>query len=330
MKLYLEHTDYIYVRVQSLIWLFNGLRTPSNLESKAADQITEIYDTVFTDKLLILDFYHVESRMDRCLEQFIQAIEKSEREVAFINIQQIEYPLYESISEHYSKKLEKNSINTIGKIFVMNPVSDSSFYETIYEKIESLIDHKIHLSVKSIFRKFDVPQYLHSTPYLTTGVFDASKLIQNREAFLWTSLKMAKKVDDIIENYKLGSQNKEIRLLSVSLRSSPFAASIALLNNLSIQTIDHLGPKHKVFDLDILESFQKNRSFHYIYIGDFCLGGTEIKIAQTYANLQSSSLEHAVVIGSLFERDIFKDNFELHSLISLKNIHPDAKFTIHL
>lgn len=93
---------------------------------------------------------------------------------------------------------------------------------------------------------------------------------------------------------------------------------LGLIHNIKFETIDHFGPKHKVFDLDFLK--QKEKGINYIYVGDFVFGGTEIKIAKTYTEMKGSKLCHALAIGSLFEKETFSNEFDLVCLTRLKDI----------
>jgi hypothetical protein len=53
-----------------------------------------------------------------------------------------------------------------------------------------------------------------------------------------------------------------------------------------------------------------------LFIGDFIIGGTEVKIAKTYSQIYGNKLEHAFVIASLFK----PERFHSFKLGCLKNI----------
>jgi hypothetical protein len=129
-----------------------------------------------------------------------------------------------------------------------------------------------------------------------------------------------------IEDKEKNPNAPEIKLLAVSLRGSPFASAVSLLINKSYDTIDHLGPRHKLFDFELLDNFKKG--IRYIYVGDFIVGGTEVKIAKAYAELLGCELNFAIVLSSLLDPDVFKDSFNLITLTRIKEIVPDADYQL--
>ncbi|MNL43899.1 hypothetical protein D3C87_1664380 [compost metagenome] len=168
---------------------------------------------------------------------------------------------------------------------------------------------------------------MSSTPLKATGVFDASKIINNHASFYWTCLELADLLKSLINDRKI-TFKKEVRILAVNMKASPFASVVSLLLDIPLVTIDHSGPKHKIYDIDILDDLQNLRNYTYVYLGDFCIGGTEIKIAQTYARISNSELNTAIVIGAYFNNDHFNPSFQLFSLVNINGLHPNAQFSI--
>ena len=100
---------------------------------------------------------------------------------------------------------------------------------------------------------------------------------------------------------------------------------MGILNDLDFINIDHIGPIHKVYDSNSLDLNHRNRN--YLYIGDFVFGGTEIKLTKVYASFGGAKLNHALVLGSLFDSSVFSD-FKLHELNTLREISDEAKFKL--
>ena len=323
---YLSNSDHwIYTSVDGLIWLNSGLKLPTNLEEKACNAILKIYMEVEIGQPLIVDFRNVKDIADRALDNLFSAFQENNREVLLLSFDTISDQIEKVTNQVYKKSYTDFSQSEGNRCRVLNKlVLDDVNYIMM---VNDLRERKMNEFVKSSFIKFDDEQYLKSTPLKATGVFDAAQLLSNHTAFYWICLQMADLVKSLLNNAKV-NLSKEIKMLSVNMKATPFASVVSLLTDIPLVTIDHLGPKHKAYDIDILDDLQNLRSYNYIYIGDFCVGGTEIKIARTYARISNSELSTAVVIGSYFNEQHFLPDFHLYSLVNIAKLHPNAKFSI--
>lgn len=321
---YLSNGSYTYVTVDGLIWLSSGLKLPTNLEEKACSSLNKIYREINLEQPLVIDFRNVSNVSDRALEDLFKSFQNENRETILMNYEGIIDTIDQNTNELYKKESSIVFINEDKQCKIFNKSNTDFKY---LEGIEDLRRSKIKEYVKICFTEFPNEEFLPSTPFKATGIFDASKLITNHTAFFWISLQLSDLLKNLL-NSKQISLKKEIRILTVNLKSSPFASVVSMLNKIPLTTIDHLGPKHKVYDLDVLYGLENHKKYNYIYIGDFCVGGTEIKIAQTYASISNSELNTAIVIGSYFDNKLFENSFNLYSLVEIKNLHPKAKFTI--
>jgi hypothetical protein len=138
---------------------------------------------------------------------------------------------------------------------------------------------------------------------------------------MWISFYLSDKLAQIIEVEKL----IEVVLVSASLRGAIFTSVLGILNDLDYINIDHIGPIHKVYDIHSLEA--KHRNKNYFFIGDFVFGGTEIKLTKVYSSFWGANLDHALVLGSLFDVNVFSD-FKLHELFILKEISKEANYKL--
>jgi hypothetical protein len=134
---------------------------------------------------------------------------------------------------------------------------------------------------------------------------------------------MAEKLVSIIENDKAKAM---IRLLAVSLRGSPLAGAIGLLESKKIEIVDHMGPELKILEEYTLRSTEEKTQ--YVFISDLILGGTELKIAQTYAVARGCILKHALAIGTLLKPEEYKGGIEVHSLLQITDACPDLTYSI--
>jgi hypothetical protein len=139
--------------------------------------------------------------------------------------------------------------------------------------------------------------WLNSTPYRANGRFDARLILERPADFLWISMLMA----DLVETAIAETLAAAPRLIATSLRASPFAATVSrlLTTGCDLEIVDHMGPSHSI--LEEYPVAHTARPASYVYIGDFLIGGTEMKRCEIYAHCRGGRLVAAVVIGSLFE-----------------------------
>lgn len=319
---YIVLSGFVYVRLKGLIWAYIGLTNPNNVDKSAGDALAEICTEIEPSIPLLIDCNGVSGITDHAWDSLFIEINRTKREIIFINYQKIEQKINLTRKELCgSMKIQNNDHS-----FIIYSSSIQFKLNSSYEKeIDDKITDRIKSYVDKSFHKYenDEMKLLASTPIYSNGEFDAANLVSNPEMFYWTTIRLADKVEEVIQNFRVGGMSNSPKLLTVSLRSSPFAAAIGLMLGLSIETVDHLGPIIKNFEVDY-----STTNNEFIYIGDFAVGGTEIKISKTYALMRNSKLEHAIVIGSLFPDDVFKE-FKLHSLISLQKSEVGVKYSLN-
>lgn len=298
--------------MKGLVWCFNGLTNPNNIDKNAGDALTAIYEQVELAKPLIIDCKGISGITDHAIDNFFKSINTIKREVHFLNITTIEQQLNTGKKE-FCPDVKKDVDDTCIAIYDNRKLLKGN--DKLEGQIKTVIDSKISTFIGKSFHPYQQNKFnlLSSTPIYANGEFDAAQLVSDPESFYWSSIRMSDEVDAIVQQYRIGSVGFPPKLLTVSLRSSPLAASIALLNNLQIETVDHFGPLIKNYETDY--SLAENRE--YIYIGDFTVGGTEIKISKTYALMKGAKLDHAIVLGSLWPKELYKE-FHLHSIARLR------------
>ena len=319
---YLIFTDFVYVRAKGLIWCYNGLTNQNNIDKSAGDAMKEIYLSIEPSTPLIFDCKGISGITDHAWDCLFESIQDIKREIHFINIQKISQKITVCKAE-FCTSMKMLNIDSAFSIY--SEIIKLNIQQETYSSIESNIVKKIKGFVADSFYQYpgNKMQLLSSTPIYSNGEFDAAKLVSNPESFYWISLKLSDELEKIIQEFRLGGMSMRIKLLTVSLRSSPFAAAIGLLSGLQIETVDHFGPifKNQEADISIADANE------YVYIGDFTVGGTEIKISKTYALMKNSKLIHAVVIASLLKKEAYKE-FVLHPLTYLLESCPLAKYTL--
>ena len=169
------------------------------------------------------------------------------------------------------------------------------------------------------------PAPLSSTPILASGVYNASHIICEPDQFNWTVLHLEQHLDKLIPDWNPFQHC----LLSGSLRAAPFAAALAFMKTLprAVEIHDHFGPNPILLEEHDLGP--PRHSLEYIYIGDFMIGGTELKIACNWAAWRKCRLVKALVLGTLWEKKRYQiGEMAIESLVSLNALHPKAKYAL--
>jgi hypothetical protein len=183
----------------------------------------------------------------------------------------------------------------------------------------------IRKSVKESFEPFlDGDRRLASTPILASGILNARLLISDPARFIWISLSMAQKLDQLYQDQR----PRDPCLLAVSLRGSALAAAIKILavDDIPLVVVDHMGPKHKILEEHSLGV--STHRFNYILVADFVVGGTEMKIAQAYANLRGCTLIHTIAIGCLLHPQDYASPAGITTLVQIRECCPEARFSL--
>lgn len=302
-------TSYVYSRVQVLTWIANGTSLLNILEKNACELLAWIIDGTDENKPIIINFKGVTDIDDHAMDSVFGKLNDNKKQLVIINGHHLLGKI-DKLKKESKAIINSNSENetiTIGK-------STSIDFKEVLKEREIYIDKFIKSTMSSSFKKFPKETRLCSTPIIANGEFNSSEIISNPSKFIWVVFFLSDKLSEILNKSRL----ENVKLLSASLRGAPFAAMLGLIHNINFETIDHLGPRHKVFDLNFVK--QKEKGINYIYIGDFVFGGTEIKIAKTYTEMKGSKLSYALAIGSLFEAETFSHEFDLTYLAGLKNI----------
>lgn len=325
-------TDFEYLRLQYLIWRCNGLQFPNKLQAHAGQVLADIIDNG-NDMPLIVNCSKVTSVANYSLESVIQKLNSSRRKVFFLYSNGIGEELRNLLKEFNSIAIKAYS-NTY---FEKNNETENIKAETDYI-IANSTDNVIGLcksatddEIKRIkgflskcFTNDDKFSRLKSTPILTNGVFNARKIISKPNIFMQTCLLLNEKASFVINN----SKPLKFRIISVSLRASAFAGVIGQLNKIFVEIVDHMGPKYKLLENSKL-SFDE-QDFEYLFIGDFLIGGTEMKIANTYAHFKGSIIKDAIFLASLFDPKDYESDINISTLVTdkLNEINTEVEYKL--
>src|ERR1043165_961473 len=289
----LHHNDFIFTRLKALAWVANKTILPTLLQADAGKALTYLAEHDYPDKPLVIDCRGIIEIDDHALETTKRALHKHQRPLVLINSNQLQPSITNDLGG-YDSRFQVGNI----PIIVVGPGSiDRPMAERLIAQISDT--ERLHITnwVGECFRRYaNGMQRMASTPLLSSGVFDARALIADPVKFVWISMLMAHRLeqylDKALENTTQdgGQLTRSFRLLAVSLRGSPLAAAVGLLTarQKNIEIVDHMGPKYKIFEESSIRTTMIEED--YIYIGDFVVGGTELRIAQAYSRSKGSKI----------------------------------------
>ncbi len=308
-RLILTGSNCIFSRMQNLVWVASGLELNYMIEKNAGDLLAEIVNQYGDEKIVVVNFLRIKKIDDYGLKGFFEALVGNKRQVVITNGNH----LYSEIENIATSGGVESRNDPTRKLIILGK-QDAFEYDKITGERDALVKSITEKIIKNCFEKFGQKKRLSSTPLIANGEFNSSAIISDPKSFMWITTFLADKLDLIIDEGQLSN----VRLISVSLRGTPFAAALGLLLGYPFETIDHLGPKHKIFESGFGNHFDRNSC--YIFIGDFCIGGTEIKTAKTCMQFYNLNINHALVIGNYVECEHFKEYFTLNSIIDLKQL----------
>ena len=315
-NLYFETSRTLFTRAQAIVWVSNGLSEIDLFEKSAGTLLSKIIDTTPEQKTLIVNFKGIARLVDHCLDEVFSSLEGNKKRLIITNGKQL-HDQFTRLKKGKVVDIREDSANALIVLGNQDPID----FEELSDERTVHINSYISQILKSTFKKFDDFKRLCSTPFLANGEFDSKVIIESPKDFMWISFYLSNKLSNIIESELLSN----VVLVSASLRGAMFTSILGILNDLDYHTIDHIGPIHKVYDFNSLNS--EHRGKNHIYIGDFVFGGTEIKLTKVYTSFNDATLDHALVLGSLFNSEVFTD-FKLHQLNTLNQISNEAKFKL--
>lgn len=320
---FLDHTDFVYSRMVGIAWNANRLLQPTVLTADAGGALLECAKNKRPEVPVVLNCKGISTIEDHALSGFEDYLKSTGRQAIVLipaSQDQLGKEVDSELGEVFTQKyrIGATHAHVYGK-------SDRTAcqIETIIEQSKQLEQSYVSAVIKESYRAFDQPERLESTPLIASGVLNARSLISDPKKFIWISLLLADAFQAVVNEAK----PRTIRILAVSLRGSPFAAAVRVLSDTlspTLEIVDHIGPRHEV-----LEDHRFVCDFtggEYVLVGDFVIGGTEIKIARAYALAKGATLNNAIAIGSFLEPSAYSQTVTLRSLVQLSTVVPELKY----
>jgi hypothetical protein len=303
-----------------LNWRCNGIHDAKTVTSRTGDLLRAIVDALTTGTPLFINCDMVTHIVDDALFPVETALQKRKIVMVFYNA-----------SQALAAKLGQNNLevawkqtddrHTVVWSQTRYPLNKPAATITRIAKAEEkfVIDH-----IKKCFRPHTPPFRLDSTPLIANGTFDAGRIIQAPPLFARTITYLSTKFLTWADLAKLPIVY-DLKLIAVSMRASPFALALQSLTEVgsSVEVVEHFGPLARF--LNPVDNNLAGRARAYVYIGDFLVGGTELKLAEFYCRSNGANLCAACVLGSALPPSDYKRDFPILALTNLRKLQPKFK-----
>jgi hypothetical protein len=329
----LTGSGFVYLRLQSLIHCVDEeIQSGYRFRDSSAHALVEIIKECVPDRTLILDCTRVDEFTDRAWAVVFSSENQISRKIVLTSLGTKRRDVVGQLDIANASYSSPTANGAEQMVFINCDGTGSHELIPLEAEARELERDDVKKIVANSYMDYGGDfNALPSTSILAKGEFDAKKIISNRRSMFFVCQLMA----DDLENFILDHVKTDVeaegtdgfKVLAVSLRGAPLAAFLSMLLKRQFDFIDHLGPKHKLFDHEILETMEPG--VKYLYVGDFIIAGTEVKIAQTYARIGGCELNHAYTIASLFPEDRYR-SFKSKSLFKILDVVKNADYKLNL
>lgn len=243
-----------------------------------ADILKNIYDYIYEDKDICIDFERIEEISENNLLGFVSFIKKEfcskNKSVYFLNLNKKIYDNM-NISDIFCA-IEDDKEHISGKIGKRENVDT---YINLMKRKARLFEEKVENIIIAATEPYANEQHT-SVPVYLSKYINVKKMIESNSRFIrlaiyYLALKMIDR--GIISNNPL--ENNNLSLFFHTINGGYIATQLAGLFHIDFVYLDHLGPIESVHRKHFEKSIRDNRN--YIIISDvICLGG-EVGRAKT-------------------------------------------------
>ena len=179
------------------------------------------------------------------------------------------------------------------------------------------IDKKINDSWSEFGDELEIR--LPSTPLNAKGFYNAQEILADPSTFSRITIALSRlysnqqsRLEDIVEN----KGYDEIKFLALSLRASPFVGALSALQHKGF-TVIAPGINSKVINEFVANPLSPRVA--YVLVSDFVVGGTELRIAESFANHRQSIVASCLCLGKVLDSESYSDFVMIESLTNIVN-----------
>ena len=278
-------------------WINLDVQDPSQVVSEKTVQTVVLgANERMSPHTAVLDFRGVSSINQHCPQRIMAGWLRNGKCMLLLNCAKSIEAQFEAekptkvlpVNTHWCKKARALSYFHPGSSSLTRTVSALDY--TQFENDLSLaLLAEIRKHVKEhCFKPFN--GVLKSTSIWSNYRYRTSPIIGSPYYFPLTILCMSRYVTGIEE--LLG---REAVFVAASANGAVLTSGLASYMDRKLLNLNHLGPRGNLFERRVLEFIEKGMP--YILIGDYILGGTELKLVQSQIESKGARLRGAVVIG---------------------------------
>ncbi|HFQ5431646.1 hypothetical protein ACSTD8_01710 [Vibrio vulnificus] len=331
MKYFLINDKLVYSRAMLFSWESGS--NPSSFSETNGEFISKKLEEVLNStgkRIVIINANHVADVDDHFFNCLLELYKK----IKFTLI------LYSSDKQHelinyFNEHLDRTIYNQVESytssdtrffcLYSQNQKICSSKWASLKSSAEDLEKDQIKNLISSSYIKNENRTKLSSTPLVASGHFNANDLISNPYSFRWLVLLLV----EMIYKKILDNQINSYTIVASSLRGAAIAGSVReilyFFSKPKLYVFDHIGPKY---------DFSKgNSTFDFsgteccFYVGDFLIGGTELKLTQAYCQFFGGKITNAFTLGKYTNDDLI-GNIQIQSIAQLKDCVEDLEYTL--
>jgi len=296
---------------------------------------------------VVVDCYGVQGMMDHALDAVHETIHGGlEKSVCFLRCEKSFFRAFDNedsderlggrrVRGYRVKPHAESNGNHIAMIYPppKGELTDHEF-DVLVRRSADLALRSIHDALRATYTPFSNGKVrLRSTPVIVPGVFDAAQMISTPRTYMAVtehlSERLGERLREDIEKPQGGASGREVRLLAMSRPGAALAVGI-----------DHLTPgldgvdvvDRRRFQQDVIDEHiqDESDSVHraYIFVSDFALGGTELKLGEAFARYRGALMPYALFIGTALRPEDYSPTIEVLSLASLTEVDPRFNMSI--
>lgn len=318
-----------YVRLNALALASTGPLYPNTIREHAAKFLAEASRAA--DQTLVVDCFGVDHIENLAFEAVRAAVTARQAAMSFFRMKP-------SVEREIIHQLGASNITWMaqtvkGPFLTCNagPTDEASAMLVVDAAAHAEREHLGRILADSYVQTEDgVSKRMSSTPLQTLGEFDARRVLSYPARYLQSTAALAEALEIVVQQCADRGAFAEAgpRIIAVSLRGSAIATGVAVMTGRqsTLEIVDHIGPRQKVLEEHSLD--RSREGGEYIYVGDYLVGGTEIKVAQAYLRSRGATLRGAVALGSLLAPSEYGFEFPVASLVELQRVRTDLRYSL--
>jgi hypothetical protein len=324
MEFYSKKHNMIFLSILGVNFKIGKFATLGICDEMTTDYLINFL-SINNTETIVFDFSAIVYKNDqKVFERIFSLTQSKDRRIIFFNVE-------EELQERLIKNLEndnyKYNLSEINDLYFSSKsvCSVKINNDDPINEIQLLLKENDFKILKSCSINYPDGIQLKSTSFWTNYYFNISKIfLLNPTNSAWILARLCDKIR------KSTRTNKNILMVSTSLFGTILSTIMKEIfsDNYIIETIcfDRLGPDLLINEINI----HKKDSYDCIlYICDFIIGGTELKILKALLALRKLEITHIFAIGTFSDPNDYKlDHIHFENIAKTCEICPDIIYSL--